>query len=104
MRKSARATQTFRRSFATLNQQKTNTTSLGERYDDKKRNRVAADNIITETLPLETMSASANFVTPGQQRYLRACMVCSIVMTYSVSSPFHEHPVPRPKERYRKKD
>jgi transcription elongation factor SPT4 len=26
----------------------------------------------------------SNFVTPGQQRYLRACMVCSIVMTYSV--------------------
>ncbi|KAL8404122.1 hypothetical protein RB594_009110 [Gaeumannomyces avenae] len=24
---------------------------------------------------------SENFVTPGQQRYLRACMVCSIVMT-----------------------
>lgn len=31
-----------------------------------------------------TMSTSANFVAPGQQRYLRACMVCSIVMTYSV--------------------
>lgn len=30
------------------------------------------------------MSSSANFVAPGQQRYLRACMVCSIVMTYSV--------------------
>ncbi|KAJ3947433.1 transcription elongation factor spt4 [Colletotrichum fioriniae] len=28
------------------------------------------------------MSAD-NFVAPGQQRYLRACMVCSIVMTYS---------------------
>ena len=28
---------------------------------------------------------SANFVAPGQQRYLRACMVCSIVMTYAVS-------------------
>ncbi|KHN94642.1 Transcription initiation Spt4-like protein [Metarhizium album ARSEF 1941] len=28
----------------------------------------------------------SNFVTPGQQRYLRACMVCSIVMTYSVRS------------------
>jgi transcription elongation factor SPT4 len=26
-----------------------------------------------------------NFVPPGQQRYLRACMVCSIVMTLSVS-------------------
>ncbi|KAL2889519.1 Transcription elongation factor spt4 [Ceratocystis lukuohia] len=26
---------------------------------------------------------SINFVTPGQQRYLRACMVCSIVMTYA---------------------
>ncbi|KAH8131296.1 hypothetical protein ACSS6W_009518 [Trichoderma asperelloides] len=25
----------------------------------------------------------SSFVTPGQQRYLRACMVCSIVMTYS---------------------
>ncbi|KAG5943371.1 transcription elongation factor spt4 [Claviceps pazoutovae] len=25
----------------------------------------------------------SNFVTPGQQRYLRACMVCSIVMTAS---------------------
>ncbi|TPX15167.1 uncharacterized protein E0L32_004725 [Thyridium curvatum] len=24
---------------------------------------------------------SENFVAPGQQRYLRACMVCSIVMT-----------------------
>ncbi len=32
------------------------------------------------------MSASANFVTSGQLRYLRACMVCSVVMTYSVSS------------------
>lgn len=32
------------------------------------------------------MSSSANFVAPGQQRYLRACMVCSVVMTYSVSS------------------
>jgi len=30
---------------------------------------------------------SANFVAPGQQRYLRACMVCSIVMTYAVSLP-----------------
>ncbi|KAK7409690.1 transcription elongation factor spt4 [Neonectria punicea] len=29
------------------------------------------------------MSTSANFVTPGQQRHLRACMVCSIVMTYT---------------------
>jgi transcription elongation factor SPT4 len=28
---------------------------------------------------------SENFVAPGQQRYLRACMVCSIVMTYAVS-------------------
>lgn len=26
-----------------------------------------------------------NFVAPGQQRYLRACMVCSIVMTQTVS-------------------
>ncbi|KAJ4167720.1 transcription elongation factor spt4 [Fusarium falciforme] len=26
---------------------------------------------------------STNFVSPGQQRYLRACMVCSIVMTYN---------------------
>ncbi|EPE09645.1 transcription elongation factor spt-4 [Ophiostoma piceae UAMH 11346] len=25
---------------------------------------------------------SENYVSPGQQRYLRACMVCSIVMTY----------------------
>ena len=30
---------------------------------------------------------SANFVAPGQQRYLRACMVCSIVMTYAVRQP-----------------
>ncbi|KFA60929.1 hypothetical protein S40285_05778 [Stachybotrys chlorohalonatus IBT 40285] len=29
------------------------------------------------------MSTSANFVPPSHQRYLRACMVCSIVMTYS---------------------
>ncbi|KJZ75571.1 Transcription elongation factor spt-4 [Hirsutella minnesotensis 3608] len=28
--------------------------------------------------------SSSNFITPGQQRYMRACMVCSIVMTYSV--------------------
>ncbi|KAJ9142637.1 hypothetical protein NKR23_g7055 [Pleurostoma richardsiae] len=27
------------------------------------------------------MSVSENFVAPGQQRHLRACMVCSIVMT-----------------------
>ncbi|KAI1429558.1 transcription elongation factor spt-4 [Xylaria sp. FL1777] len=26
-----------------------------------------------------------NFVPPGQQRYTRACMVCSIVMTQAVS-------------------
>jgi len=26
---------------------------------------------------------SENFVAPGQQRYTRACMVCSIIMTYS---------------------
>lgn len=26
--------------------------------------------------------SSENFVAPGQQRWLRACMVCSIVMTY----------------------
>ncbi|KAJ4302126.1 transcription elongation factor spt4 [Collariella sp. IMI 366227] len=26
---------------------------------------------------------SENFVAPNQQRYLRACMVCSIVMTYA---------------------
>ncbi|CAK7240495.1 MAG: transcription elongation factor spt4 [Sporothrix thermara] len=25
---------------------------------------------------------SENYVAPGQQRYLRACMVCSIVMTF----------------------
>ncbi|VUC34954.1 unnamed protein product [Clonostachys rosea] len=25
----------------------------------------------------------SSFVTPGQQRYLRACMVCSIVQTYA---------------------
>ncbi|ERT02359.1 transcription elongation factor SPT4 [Sporothrix schenckii 1099-18] len=25
---------------------------------------------------------SDNYVAPGQQRYLRACMVCSIVMTF----------------------
>ncbi|KAB5575938.1 Spt4/RpoE2 zinc finger-domain-containing protein [Coniochaeta sp. 2T2.1] len=30
---------------------------------------------------------SENFVAPGQQRYLRACMVCSIVMTSAVCSP-----------------
>ena len=29
-----------------------------------------------------------NFVPPGQQRNLRACMVCSIVMTQNVSFPF----------------
>lgn len=28
--------------------------------------------------------STSNFAAPGQQRYLRACMVCSIVMTYSV--------------------
>ncbi|KAI9158756.1 putative Transcription elongation factor SPT4 [Paramyrothecium foliicola] len=33
------------------------------------------------------MSSSANFVPPSHQRYLRACMVCSIVMTYSVRPP-----------------
>lgn len=33
------------------------------------------------------MSASANFVPSGSQRYLRACMVCSVVMTYTVSFP-----------------
>lgn len=27
---------------------------------------------------------TSNYVSSGQQRYLRACMVCSIVMTYSV--------------------
>lgn len=32
----------------------------------------------------ESKTAMSNFVTPGQQRYLRACMVCSIVMTYAV--------------------
>ncbi|KAK1760941.1 transcriptional elongation protein [Echria macrotheca] len=26
---------------------------------------------------------SENYVAPGQQRYLRACMVCSVVMTLS---------------------
>lgn len=30
---------------------------------------------------------SENYVAPGQQRYLRACMVCSIVMTYAVRPP-----------------
>jgi transcription elongation factor SPT4 len=30
---------------------------------------------------------SENFVAPGQQRYLRACMVCSIVMTSAVRPP-----------------
>jgi transcription elongation factor SPT4 len=30
---------------------------------------------------------SENYVAPGQQRYLRACMVCSIVMTFAVSFP-----------------
>ena len=28
-----------------------------------------------------------NYVAPGQQRYLRACMVCSIVMTNTVGHP-----------------
>lgn len=37
-----------------------------------------------EHLPLKM---SENYVAPGQQRYLRACMVCSIVMTYAVSQP-----------------
>ncbi|KAK2742182.1 transcriptional elongation protein [Colletotrichum kahawae] len=27
--------------------------------------------------------SSDNYVNPNQQRYLRACMVCSIVLTYS---------------------
>jgi transcription elongation factor SPT4 len=30
------------------------------------------------------MERGGNFVAPGQQRYLRACMVCSIVMTQTV--------------------
>ncbi len=29
---------------------------------------------------------TSNFATPGQQRYLRACMVCSIVMTLQVGA------------------
>ncbi|TDZ22463.1 Transcription elongation factor spt4 [Colletotrichum sidae] len=29
------------------------------------------------------MSSTDNYVAPGHQRYLRACMVCSIVMTYA---------------------
>ena len=46
---------------------------------------------------------SENYVAPGQQRYLRACMVCSIVMTFAVSFPRsnlnlnpHFPPFPRP--------
>jgi transcription elongation factor SPT4 len=57
---------------------------------------------------------SENFVAPGQQRYLRACMVCSIVMTFAVSppsppspSPLSAHPIirilthPPPSQRFR---
>lgn len=37
-------------------------------------------------IDLATMDPKGgNFVAPGQQRYLRACMVCSIVMTQTVS-------------------
>jgi len=32
-------------------------------------------------IPPLTLTMSENFVPPGQQRNLRACMVCSIVMT-----------------------
>lgn len=36
-----------------------------------------------------TTFTMSSFAAPGQQRYLRACMVCSIVMTYSVRTlPF----------------
>ncbi|KAH8908799.1 transcription initiation Spt4 [Coniochaeta sp. PMI_546] len=38
---------------------------------------------------------SENFVAPGQQRYLRACMVCSIVMT---SARFREEGCPNCEE------
>jgi hypothetical protein len=34
------------------------------------------------------MTVSENFVPPSQQRNLRACMVCSIVMTQNVRLPF----------------
>lgn len=30
------------------------------------------------------MPISDNYVSPGSHRYLRACMVCSVVMTYQV--------------------
>lgn len=38
---------------------------------------------------------SENFVAPGQQRYLRACMVCSIVMTFAVRTDFFVSPTPK---------
>lgn len=34
----------------------------------------------------------SNFVAPGQQRYLRACMVCSIVQTYAVRRTLSARP------------
>lgn len=33
----------------------------------------------------DSLKMADNFVPPGQQRYTRACMVCSIIMTQAVS-------------------
>ena len=44
---------------------------------------------MNHTLPgkaLQTLIMSSAFVPGSQQRYLRACMVCSIVQTHAVST------------------
>lgn len=56
-------------------------------HDKPPKPKTTEGNGIAVELAAETMSQSANFVAPGQARYLRACMVCSVVMTYSVSIP-----------------
>ncbi|EGU77343.1 hypothetical protein BFJ70_g12907 [Fusarium oxysporum] len=53
------------------------TTTLHAQDRSPKQNTI--DGVSHET---RTMSSS-NYVSTGQARYLRACMVCSIVMTYA---------------------
>lgn len=53
----------------------------GSHYRSTRSSRFC---IISESYSLSP-EAMSSFVATGQQRYLRACMVCSIVQTHTVS-------------------
>jgi hypothetical protein len=49
---------------------------------------ISKSSILTPPIHHNPLKMSENYVAPAQQRWLRACMVCSIVMTYAVRPSF----------------